>query len=207
VLDGVVTFAAAGPSSPPRSGRLVVGVNYFGTVELLLGMRPFLARANAPAAIAIGSNVTTHGAVQRRLLEACLAGDESLATSLGEEFGPALSYMSSKTALSHWVRRNAVKPEWIGAGITLNLVAPGTTDTPQLAEVRDNPATAAALAEYPVPLGRFVRPEEMAGVVAYLLGPDARIFCGAVLFADGGSDAFLRPDDWPLPPPERQLND
>ena len=33
----------------------------------------------------------------------------------------------------------------------------------------------------------------------YLLGPEARFFCGSLLFADGGTDALLRPDDWPTP--------
>jgi hypothetical protein len=33
--------------------------------------------------------------------------------------------------------------------------------------------------------------------VAFLLGPDARFFCGSIVFVDGGTDALLRSDDWP----------
>ena len=39
----------------------------------------------------------------------------------------------------------------------------------------------------------------LAAFVAFLLGPDARFFCGSVLFVDGGTDAQLRPDDHPQP--------
>ena len=49
------------------------------------------------------------------------------------------------------------------------------------------------------PLGRNGRPEEIAALIAYLLGPDARFFCGSVLFCDGGMDAQFRSDDWPKP--------
>ena len=49
------------------------------------------------------------------------------------------------------------------------------------------------------PLGREGRPEEIAGIVAFLLGPDARFLCGSILFVDGGTDALLRPNDWPVP--------
>jgi len=46
------------------------------------------------------------------------------------------------------------------------------------------------------PLGQ-VATEELAGFVAYLLGPDARFFCGSLLFCDGGTDALIHPHDLP----------
>ena len=50
---------------------------------------------------------------------------------------------------------------------------------------------------FPVPIGRPGRPEEMAALLAFLLSPDAGFFCGSVVFADGGSDAATRTDDFP----------
>ena len=41
--------------------------------------------------------------------------------------------------------------------------------------------------------------DELAAFVQFLLGPDARFFCGSVLFCDGGTDAQLRADHWPSP--------
>ena len=52
----------------------------------------------------------------------------------------------------------------------------------------------AAIRGLPIPRGGFGRPEEIAAVIAFLLGPDASFCCGTILFADGGSDALLRPD-------------
>ena len=52
---------------------------------------------------------------------------------------------------------------------------------------------------FPIPVGRKGTADEVAAFVAFLLGPDARFFCGSVLFVDGGTDAQLRPDDFPQP--------
>ena len=53
--------------------------------------------------------------------------------------------------------------------------------------------------EFPIPVGRPGKPEELAAFVAFLLGPDARFFCGSVLFCDGGTNALLRADSQPVP--------
>ncbi|HEY1734038.1 MAG TPA: SDR family oxidoreductase, partial [Acidimicrobiales bacterium] len=79
----------------------------------------------------------------------------------------------------------------------LNAVAPGMVDTPLIAEGRADPEVAPLLAMLPIPAGRPGRPEEIAAVVDLLLGPDGGFFCGSVVFVDGGSDALLRPTDWP----------
>jgi NAD(P)-dependent dehydrogenase (short-subunit alcohol dehydrogenase family) len=46
----------------------------------------------------------------------------------------------------------------------------------------------------PQPLGRDARPEEVAGAIAFLLGPDASYVHGELLHVGGGSDAMVRPD-------------
>jgi NAD(P)-dependent dehydrogenase (short-subunit alcohol dehydrogenase family) len=198
-VDGLVTFAGlAGLTDRP--GSLVVAVNYFGAVELLAGLRGMLAHGTSPAAVAISSNSTTcQPGVPLDLVDACLAGDELAAGEIGDRVGSLAAYPATKMAIARWVRRHATGPDWIGAGITLNAVAPGFTETPMTAEVRRDPIIGSALDQFPVPAGRVGRPEEIAGLVAFLLGPDARFLCGSIVFADGGTDALLRPDDWPAP--------
>ena len=53
--------------------------------------------------------------------------------------------------------------------------------------------------QFPIPVGRPGDPDEIAAVIAFLLGPDARFFCGSIIYVDGGTDALLRADDWPTP--------
>jgi NAD(P)-dependent dehydrogenase (short-subunit alcohol dehydrogenase family) len=198
-VDGLVTFAGlAGTTNRP--GALLVAVNYFGTVELLAGLRGMLARGTNPAAVAISSNSTTcQPGVPLELVDACLAGDESVAQETGDRVGSLAAYPATKLAIARWVRRQATTSDWIGAGITLNAVAPGFIETPMTAEVRRDPVVGSALDHFPLPVGRVGRPEEIAGLIAFLLGPDARFLCGSIVFADGGTDALLRPDEWPAP--------
>ena len=196
-LDGAVTFAGV-MGLPGRDGSLVASINYFGTVEVLTGLRPLLAANHQTAAVCISSNSTTvQPAIPLDLVEACSAGDEALARQLADKAGAMATYPATKMAIARWVRRQATTPDWIGAGITLNAVAPGYVTTPMTEEGMQNPAMAKMLDQFPVPVGRPGRPEEIAAFVAFLLSEDARFFCGSVLFCDGGSDALFRTDDWP----------
>jgi NAD(P)-dependent dehydrogenase (short-subunit alcohol dehydrogenase family) len=199
-LDGVVTCAGLGPV-PSRSGASIVSVNYFGTIDLLAGLRPLLAAGRGAAAVAISSNSTTCSpGVPPDLIELCRAGDEAAARARADELGAMNGvYPASKVAVAQWVRRHAVASEWIGAGIRLNAIAPGMIDTAMIAEGRADPTVAPMLDLFPIPAGGPGRPEEVAAVVAFLLGPESSLMCGSIVFADGGTDALLRTNDWPAP--------
>jgi NAD(P)-dependent dehydrogenase (short-subunit alcohol dehydrogenase family) len=194
-LSGLVTCAGlAGASS--RAGSLLGSVNYFGTVELLAGLRPLLARGGS--AVAISSNSTTvQPAIPAELVARFLAHDEDGARTLGDQVGSLVTYPASKLAVAHWVRRNATGPEWAGAGRRLNAVAPGMIETPMVAGMRADPEMGPLLDLLPIPVGRAGRPDEIAALIEFLLGPDGAFFCGSVVFCDGGSDAVLRTTDWP----------
>jgi NAD(P)-dependent dehydrogenase (short-subunit alcohol dehydrogenase family) len=199
VLDGLVTFAGV-PGYGGRSGSLVASTNYFGTVELLAGLRPLLAAGTEPAAVAISSNSTTcQPGIPVDLIDACLDGDEDRARDLADKAGALVTYPAAKTAVARWVRRNATTAQWAGAGIRLNAIAPGMIDTPMVAEGKADPEIGPMLDQFPIPVGRPGRADEIAALVQFLLGPDSRFFCGSVVFADGGTDALLRTDDWPAP--------
>lgn len=97
----------------------------------------------------------------------------------------AIAYGATKSALDNFTLNLAKE---LGArGITANSVAPGIIDTDLNAGwLRGDPeaeAHAASLAA----LGRVGRPEDVAGVVAFLASPDAGWVTGRVIDATGGS--------------------
>ncbi len=195
VLQGIVTCAGLA-GLPGRAGSLLAAVNYFGTVDLLEGLRPLLGAGGA--AVAISSNSTTvQPAVPADLVEACLRHDEALSARIADARGALVSYPATKLAVAYWVRRNATGPDWAGSGIRLNAIAPGMIDTPMVAGLRADAKAGPMLDMLPIPVGRPGRAEEIAAVVDLLLGPDGSFFCGSVVFCDGGSDALLRTNDWP----------
>ncbi|MEW6267661.1 MAG: SDR family oxidoreductase [Thermodesulfobacteriota bacterium] len=192
-VDGVVACAGIGPQAEPRAR--IASVNYFGATALLAGLRPLLARGDAPAAVAVSSNsATISPGADGPLAAACLADDEAGALRLAAELDGATVYAAAKLALARWVRRRAPHADWAGSGIRLNAVAPGAVHTPLLQGGLDHPVLGAAIRGFPIPLGGFGRPEQIAAAVAFLLSGDASFCCGSVLFADGGSDALLRAD-------------
>ncbi len=196
-LGALVTCAGLG-GKPSRPGSTVASVNYFGTVDLLVGLQPALAAAHGAAAVAISSNSTTiQPRVPAEVTAACLAGNEEEARRLADEAGSLATYPATKLAVAHWVRAAATRGEWIGAEITLNAVAPGLIDTALAAEQREDPVVGPLIAQFPIPAARPGRPEEVAALVALLCGDEGRFFCGSVLFVDGGTDALLRTKDWP----------
>lgn len=198
-IDGLVTWAGlAGLTGVP--GSLLASVNHFGTVALLDGLRPLLAAGDRPAAVAISSNSTTcQPGVPMDVVERCLADDEAGARLAADAAGPFGTYPATKLAVARWVRRHAPTEAWAGSGITLNVVVPGAIETPMLQATRDDETVGRFIDTFPVPVGRKGSAEELAAFVAFLLGPDARFFCGSVLFVDGGTDALLRADDMPVP--------
>lgn len=195
-LDGLVTCAGLGPL-PSRAGSAIVAVNYFGTVALLDGLRPLLQPG--AAAVAISSNSTTCSpGVPHDVVDLCLSGDEAGACARADAVGGMTGvYPASKIAVARWVRAHAVTAEWIGAGVRLNAIAPGMIETAMIAEGRADPTVAPMLDLFPIPMGRPGRADEIAAVIAFLLSDDASLLCGSIVFADGGTDALLRTDDWP----------
>jgi NAD(P)-dependent dehydrogenase (short-subunit alcohol dehydrogenase family) len=192
-LDGLVAAAGIMGSEPK-----VVAINYFGAIATLEGLRPLLARGTEPSAVAISSNsTTTTPGLPSALVEAILAGDERAALAAAADAPGLFAYPASKLALARYVRKHAPGSDWIGAGIRLNAIAPGVIETPMTKNDLD--LIFGIPDVFPVPIGRPGRPEEIASLLAYLLSPDASFFCGSVVFADGGTDATVRPDDYPTP--------
>ena len=62
-----------------------------------------------------------------------------------------------------------------------------------LDQIYETEEIGAAVRAMPIPLGRSAPAEELAAVIVFLLGPDARYVHGAMIHADGGADSVVRP--------------
>jgi NAD(P)-dependent dehydrogenase (short-subunit alcohol dehydrogenase family) len=208
-LDGAVLAAGLGPGPSPERPRQIAQVNYLGVVELLAAWRPALAAAERAKAVVVASNsTTTVPAVPGRTVRALLANDADKAVRSVKLFGkaaPTMMYAASKIAVSRWVRRHAVLPDWAGSGVRLNALAPGAIMTPLLQEQLSNPMEAKVVRSFPIPVGGFGDVRHMADWMCFMLSDSADFLCGSILFVDGGSDAYFRADDWPKPVPAYRL--
>jgi len=193
VLDGLVLCAGLGPQTHPVS--LVASVNYFGAVELLDGLLPALQKGKQPAAVVISSVASAQLPWSSNPLgAACEAGDEAKVNAIvaaAAEQGGNLAYAGSKNALTVALRKRA--SAWGAAGVRLNSVAPGATDTPLLQAGLDDPRYGQAIRDFVAPIARHATPAEIAEVVAFLISPATGFIHGVQLYVDGGMDAMTRP--------------
>jgi NAD(P)-dependent dehydrogenase (short-subunit alcohol dehydrogenase family) len=95
------------------------------------------------------------------------------------------AYAASKAALLGYVRTLAI--EVASRGITANYVAPGFIDTDMMAKY----GKYREQMEKQIPAQRFAKPDDIAGLVAFLLGPAAAYITGAYLPVDGGLTASM----------------
>jgi len=202
-IDAII--ANAGGGRPETS----LSLNFFGAVATLEGLRPLLKNSPTPRAVAV-SSIASLGPTEPALVEACLSLDEERANATGWEFAaktapiekmtPAQAmkvgldlYSNAKHALNRWCRRTAVKPEWAGAGISLNVVAPGFIDTPAAAYILSDPERKAAMGQMVPMRGAYPgRPEQMAAILAWCVSPENSLMTGQVLFVDGGVECTQR---------------
>ncbi len=94
-------------------------------------------------------------------------------------------YAASKGAMMSYIKTLAV--EVARRGICANYIAPGFVDTEMLAPYKDYREKM----ESQIPLRRFAKPEEIAGLVDFLLSPPAAYITGTVIPIDGGIHAGL----------------
>lgn len=93
------------------------------------------------------------------------------------------AYCASKGGLKMMMRNLAV--ELAPLGVTVNNVAPGAIVTPINEDLLNNQEKLSALLKN-IPLGRLGKPEDVAGLVAFLASADADYITGSTFYVDGG---------------------
>ena len=128
-------------------------------------------RIHVQAAVVIANalipQLSSHGRI-------VLIGSRTAAGAAGRS-----QYAASKAALVGLARSWAA--ELAPRGITVNIVSPGATDTPML----QDPSRSGAAPRMP-PIGRFIRPEEVAAMTSFLLTDDAGAITGQQIVICGG---------------------
>ena len=92
---------------------------------------------------------------------------------------------ASKAALEALTRYLAI--EFSPLGIVVNAISPGVVETDALKYfdlLKDGTVIPQAIAA--TPAGRLVKPEDVAGLVAFLCSPDASMIRGQIIIIDGG---------------------
>lgn len=163
-VAGVVAGGVPLWEQPEDEVRAVLEVDLHGVVALARAAVPALLRRPTPRSgrfVAVASTAAVRGLPMLAAYCAAKAGVTGLVRALAVELG--------------------------GTGVTANAVSPGSTDTLVLEEsARLYGLSSSQEFSSQQPLGRLLRPEEVAAALVWLAGPDTAAVTGAVLPVDGG---------------------
>lgn len=100
------------------------------------------------------------------------------------------AYSAAKGGVDALTRAAAI--DHVGEGVRVNAIAPGTVDTPWIGRITagyPDPEQAREAMQARQPHGRFVTPDEIAAMAAYLASDEAGSVVGATMVVDGGMTA------------------
>lgn len=174
---------------------VAVTIEEFGQIDILISnagwdkVMPFLDTDedlwDRVIAINFRGHLACAHAVVPHMVEAgsgkvvLLASDAGRVGSSGEAV-----YSGAKGAVIAFSK--ALARENARAGINVNCVAPGLTDTPMLTNVSEGNEKLMAAIIRSIPLGRVGTPEEVAKAVLFLASSDADYITGQTLSVNGG---------------------
>lgn len=160
----------AGGGKPDPNGALdisladaqaIINRNFIGTMLMCRAVLPGMAARAAGSVINFGS-LNGHRAVTSEVVYGCM-----------------------KAAIVHYTRCLAL--EMRPRGVRVNVVSPGPAMSARFLATRQTDP--AMMAEGPS-LDRYATPDEIAGVVSFLAGPDSRFVSGQVVRIDGAAGLY-----------------
>ncbi|MFR5601788.1 MAG: SDR family oxidoreductase [Lachnospiraceae bacterium] len=195
-LDGLI--CSAGVSGACGNLKLIVSLNFFGTVTLVKGVYDLLEKKRGTCVV-VSSNTISQGAARMDIADLLNNNNDdedrilNVVSRLDEtnlSVGNSI-YVATKYALARWVRRHSAS--YAANGIRINAVAPGNVNTAMTATMSTNAKMALNALPIPTKYGTetLMDPEEIASVIVFLASDEARGVNGNVMFVDGGTDALL----------------
>jgi 3-oxoacyl-[acyl-carrier protein] reductase len=165
-MDGLdVLVTCAGVTHPATAWETslddwerVLRINLTGTFLCAKAAAPLMIERGKGRIVMIASITASHVWSGRAAYAASKGGVVSLAKSCAVDLAPH--------------------------GITVNSISPGPIATPQTADLHSQAIRDKVRGQ--TPMGRYGTPEEVADVIAFLCGDDARFVTGHELRVDGG---------------------
>jgi len=192
VTDEAATAAAIAAATEKR-GPILLLINAAGAAETASFQKTTMAMFDRMWRVNVtGAIVTTHAVLPGMLGPGFGRVVNIASTASLKGYRYVSAYVTAKHGLLGFTR--ALAQEVAGAGVTVNAVCPGFTDTELVAEsvarivarTGRTPDQAVAELTRANPLGRLIRPEEVAATVLYLCLPAAAAVNGQALAVDGG---------------------
>lgn len=172
-----------------RYGRLDVAVNAAGVPSWARAAELTLAEWQ----VVLDTNLTGLWSCMRHEINAMCATGAGSIVNVSSRIGPHMrapmqaAYAASKAGVSALTRTAA--REYIAAGIRINAVSPGPTDTGMALWPGESPVDRDRRIAREVPAGRLADPAEIAAAVSWLVSAEASFVVGHDLVVDGGVSA------------------
>ncbi len=147
----------------PGVWHKLVGVNYYGPLHVLHSVLPSMVAKGYGRVVNIASDAGRVGSTGEAVYAGCKAGVIALGKSIARE-----------------VARE---------GVSINAVCPGPTDTKLFADFAGEGEFGERLRrglERSIPMRRLGQPEDLAGIVTFLLSEEAGFITGQVVSVSGG---------------------
>jgi glucose 1-dehydrogenase len=195
-VGGKAIALAADVSKPDQVLNLInTAVKTFGRLDIVVNnagietKRPFIdfpfdSLEKILAVNLVGPFLVAQAAARQMILQG--SGGRIINISSIHEDLPMptnAAYCASKGGLRMLTRTIAV--ELAPHNITVNNIGPGAVYTPIDADIQAQPELEKALMAE-IPLNRWGKPEEIAGLAAYLASEEASYITGSTYFIDGG---------------------
>ena len=143
----------------PDDWRKVIDINLYGPLHVTRAVLRRMVAARAGRIVSLSSDAGRVGSSGEAVYAACKGGITAFSKSIAREHA--------------------------SAGISINVVAPGPTDTPLFARFDPSGKLAGAL-QRAIPMRRLAQPADYPGLVAFLLSDEAAFITGQTISVSGG---------------------